>query len=212
MLPFARPCIRQSTRILASATSILHVRPRLAQTPLVSLQSIRHKGGKRKKKNKAGGGQQETRAERLFRAKTKLKKTLELKRKRHDKLLAAQKAVFRLPPHEPRPDAIPFGTAMFLLRGLAAKQQLFVRSRAASWTGETKVVAALRVVPNDHHPRGVKGRVKFPNPVVSASKEGKKERIAAIVEGDQAEAAKKAGMIVGGKDYLDKVTARAAID
>ena len=83
-----------------------------------------------------------------------------------------------------------------------------MRSRAASWTPETKVVAMVRVVPNDHHPRGIKGRVKFPFPVVSGSKEGKKERIVAIVEGDQEAAAKKAGMIVGGKDYLDKARPR----
>lgn len=67
-------------------------------------------------------------------------------------------------------------------------------------------MAMVRVVPNDHNPKGIKGRVKFPHPVSTGSgKEGKKERIAVVVEGEQAEVARKAGMIVGGKEYLDKV-------
>jgi ribosomal protein L1 len=95
---------------------------------------------------------------------------------------------------------------MHLLRGWSAKQQIFVQSSAARWAGNTKVVAMVRVVPNDHHPRGIKGKVKFPHPIVSGSKEGKKERIAVILSGDEGfEEAKAAGMIVGDKDYLDKV-------
>lgn len=80
-----------------------------------------------------------------------------------------------------------------------------MRSTASGWTGETKVVATLRIVPNENNPRGIKGRVQFPHPVVFTSKERKKERIAAIVEGDEADAARAAGMIVGGKEYLDQV-------
>lgn len=96
---------------------------------------------------------------------------------------------------------------MRLLRGWAAKGEIFVRSRTARWIGETKVVAMVRVVPNNHSPRGIKGKVKFPHPVVFGKKDGaKKERIAVILDGvEGAEEAKKAGMIVGGKEYLEKV-------
>jgi hypothetical protein len=212
MLPLARTCSRHHPRTLASpSAAILRPVPRPPRSQLNSADSLRRGRASWEKivsKKPQLDLPSASRSAVLLREKAKLKKALDLKRKKHEKALAAQKALFRLPPHEPRPDAIPFGTAMFLLRGLSAKQQIFVRSRAAGWTGETKVVAMVRVVPNDHHPRGIKGRVKFPRPVVTATTSGKKERIAAIVEGEQADVAKKAGMIVGGKEYLDKVTVR----
>jgi hypothetical protein len=73
--------------------------------------------------------------------------------------------------------------------------------------GETKVVAAVRIVPNSHNPKGIKGKVQFPHPVVFGKKDGgKKERVAVILEGGEgAEDARKAGMIIGGKEYLEKV-------
>jgi hypothetical protein len=206
MLPLTRICIRTCPRILQTS-SILQNSSRLISIPLSRLpQSVRHKStGKRKKKLPPGVKYVEKESQQRLRLKLKGIKDREIKRKKYERLVAAQKAAFKLPPHEPRPDAIPFGTAMFLLRGWSAKQEIFVRSRAASWTPETKVVAMVRVVPNDHHPRGIKGRVKFPFPVVGGSKESKKERIVAIVEGEQEAAAKQAGMIVGGKEYLEKV-------
>jgi hypothetical protein len=196
MFPLRRLCLRthNSSILLLSIPPISPVRP---------LQ-IRTATTKRKKKSKSGEFQEKD-ADRRLRLKRKLEKELDKKRKRHERTEAARKAQFRLPPHEPRPDSVPFGTAMGVLRGWHARQGIFVRSRAASWTGETKVIAAVRVVPNDHNPRGLKGKVKFPHPVVFSSKEGKKERIAAIVEKDEVDAARAAGMIVGGKEYLDEV-------
>jgi hypothetical protein len=134
-----------------------------------------------------------------------MQKELDKKRKKHERAEASRKAQFRLAPHEPRPDSVPYGMAMRVLRGWHARQGIFVRSTAANWTEETKVVAAVKVVPNDHNPRAIKGKVKFPHPVVLSKNEGKKQRIAAIAEGEEAEAAKAAGMIVGGKEYIEEV-------
>jgi hypothetical protein len=200
MIPIRRICLRlQRPSILTS--SIHPPNP----FPPITIQSVRHATTKRKKKVKSGEFNEKD-ADRRLRLKRKREKELEKKRKKYEKSEAARKALFRLPPHTPRPDAIPFGTAMQLLRGWSAKQQIFVQSSAARWKGETKVVAMVRVVPNDHHPRGVKGKVKFPHPVVSGSKEGKKERIAVILDDEGAQdEAQAAGMIVGGKEYLEKV-------
>lgn len=158
----------------------------------------------RKKKKKSGVFVEKDHVRRL-RLKRKAEKELDKKRQRLAKEEATRRAQFRLPRHIPRPDAIPFGTAMKVLRGWGAKQEIFVRSTAARWTGETKVVAMVRVVPNNHNPKPIRGRVKFPFPVV-VGKGAKKERIAAIVEeGEEIEMAKKAGMITGGREYLDQV-------
>lgn len=175
----------------------------------IIFQSIRHKATVRKKK-KGSSEFQEKDADRRLRLKRKFLKEQDKKRQKIEKLKAAQLAVFKLPPHSPRPDAIPFGTAMRLLRAWGIKSEIFVRSTSSRWSGETKVVAAVRVVPNDHHPKGIKGKVKFPFPVVlgegTKKKKVKKERIVVILEGEEGvEEARKAGMIVAGKDYLDKV-------
>lgn len=169
-----------------------------------SIMAVRHATTKRKKK--VGKGEfVEKESERRLRLKRKREKEMAIKRKKYEKVLAQKRAQFKLAPHTPRPDSVPYGTAMALLRGWGAKQSLFVRSAAASWAPETKIVAMVRVVPNDHNPRGIKGRVQFPHPVVSSNKESKKERVAVIAVGDKVEEAKKAGMIVGGKEYLDQV-------
>lgn len=196
MLPLGRFCLRTRGR-LSLPTSIT------PSIPLLPTQ-IRTATTKRKKKVKPGEFQEKD-ADRRLRLKRKREKELDKKRKRFEKVEASKRAQFKLPPYTPRPDAVPFGTGMRVLRGWHARQEIFVRSTASGWTGETKVVAAVRIVPNEHNPRGVKGRVQFPHPVVFSSKEGKKERIAAIVEGDEADAARAAGMIVGGKEYLDQV-------
>jgi len=198
MIPLRRLCLRTRT----SSTIFAHPIP--PPTPLSLPIQIRTATTKRKKKVKPGEYVEKDAVRRL-RLKRKAEKELEKKRKKFEKAQAARKALFRLPPHEPRPDSIPFGTAMRILRGWHARQAIFVRGSAASWTPETKVVAAVRVVPNEHNPRGLKGKVQFPHPVVFSSKDGKKERIAAIAEGEESEAAKAAGMIVGGKEYLEEV-------
>jgi hypothetical protein len=200
MIPIRRICLRlQRPSILTSS-----IHPPIPFPP-VTIQSVRHATTKRKKKVKAGEFSEKD-SDRRLRLKRKLEKDLEKKRKKYEKAEAARKALFRLPPHTPRTDAIPFGTAMQLLRGYSAKQEIFIQSSAARWRGETKVVATVRVVPNDHHPRGVKGRVKLPHPVVSGSKEGQKERIAVILDDKEAIAqARSAGMIPGGKEFLEKV-------
>jgi len=163
-----------------------------------------HKTTQRKKKAKSGESTEKESVRRL-RLKRKAEKEKEKKRRKLAKEAAIRRAKFRLPPYKPRPDAIPFGTAMQILRGWGAKQGIFVRSTAARWAGETKVMAMVRVVPNDHHPRMIKGRVEFPHPPVLKVKEGKKERVAIIVEEDKTEEAKKSGMIVGGEGYLENV-------
>jgi hypothetical protein len=160
------------------------------------------------RKKKKAGIHIEKDADRRLRLKLKLRKELDKKKSKHQKWVSTLAARFKLPPHKPRPDAVPFASAMALLRGWGAKQAIFVNSKAAGWVGETKVVAQVRVVPNDHHPRGLKGKVKFPHPVVFGGGKKKKERIAVIVEGEDVEDAKKAGMIVGGKEYLAKVRTR----
>jgi hypothetical protein len=161
----------------------------------------------RKKKKKNPNDFVEKESAKRLRLKLKAQKELDKKRKKLEKETAARLAQFKLPPHMPRPDAVPFGTAMRILRGWGAKSEIFVRSTASRWVGETKVVAMVRVVPNDHQRRGFKGRVQFPHPVVfgKKKKEEKKVRIAVVVEGEEAEEAGKAGMIVGGKEYLEKV-------
>jgi hypothetical protein len=198
MLATARLCLRIPKTSLYAQAPPRHVRSSLATI------GVRHKGSKRKKKLQPGEVR-ETAQEKRLRLRRKLDKELDKKRKKHEKLEAQLRARFRLPLYTARPDAVPFGSAIGLLRGWGAKQEIFVRSSAASWAGETKVVAMVRIVPNDHNPRGLKGRVKFPHPVVFGGTKGKKERIAVIAEGDGVEEAKKAGMIVGGKDYLEKV-------
>ena len=193
--------LRATCRTIARPSILL---PKLApQVNLFPNQLVRHKTSKRKRKLKPG---EEKAADRRLRLKKQFKKDMEKKRFNHEKRVAADRAKFRLPPHEPRPDAVPFGTAIRLLRGWLAPADIFVRSKAAPWAPETMVIAMVRVVPNDNNPRTLRGRVKFPHPVVDKSKEGKKERIVAIAEGAAADQARQAGMVVGGQDYLDKVS------
>ena len=157
----------------------------------------------RKKKAKA----QKPEKEHVRRLREKMKFLKELAKKR-EKFAAAErerKARFRLPPHQPRPDAIPFATAMRILRVWNCKADIFVRSTIARWSGETRVIAMVRVVPNCHQPKGLKGNLELPHPVASAKKEKKKETIAVISEQEKAEEARKAGMIVGGPEYLEQV-------
>jgi hypothetical protein len=144
-----------------------------------------------------------------LRLKLKRLKEQDIKRKKIEKQLAAARARFRLPPYIPRPDTVPFAAAMRLLRAMHGKQEIFVRSRAARWIGETRVMAEVRVVPNSNTPRGFRGKLELPNKVSDgAGKEGgkKKERVAIVVEGEEeVQKAKEAGMIYGGKEYLEKV-------
>jgi len=163
----------------------------------------------RKKKKKSHEFVEKPAAKRL-RLKLKRLKEQDIKRKKIEKQLAAARARFRLPAYIPRPDAVPLATAMRLLRTMHAKQEIFVRSRAARWLGETRVMAAVKVVPNSNTPRGFKGKLELPHKVaVGAVKEGgkkKKERVAIIVDGEEeGEKAREAGMIYGGKEYLEKV-------
>ena len=72
------------------------------------------------------------------------------------------------------------------------------------------VMAEVRVIPNSNTPRGFKGKLELPNKVTEGGgKEGgkkKKERVAIVVEGEEeVQKAKEAGMIYGGKEYLEKV-------
>jgi hypothetical protein len=138
------------------------------------------------------------------REKLKLQKEIERRRRNHESRKATERAKFRLRPFLPRPDAVPFGTAMQLLRGMAVKQEIFVRSVTNRWKGETKVVAQIRVVPNAHSVKPLKGIVQFPYPVVFKKKD-KSERIAVIVGDKDLENAKKAGMIPKGKEYIEEV-------
>ena len=145
-----------------------------------------------------------------LRLKLKRIKEQDIKRKKIEKQLAASRARFRLTPYTPRPDAVPFASAMRLLRTMHAKQEIFVRSRAARWIGETRVMAAVKVVPNSNTPRGFRGKVELPHKVSEGGKmEGgkkKKETIAIIVNGaEEIEKAKEAGMIYGEKEYLENV-------
>jgi hypothetical protein len=188
---------------------MLPVRPlclRPAPYPLV--QFLRH--GSTKRKAKRGKNEAvESVANRRLRAKRKLEKELDKRRKRYEKLLSAQKAKFSFPEYKLRPDVLPFGTGMGVLRGLAAREGIFVRSWGSRFLGERKVVATVRIVPNEKVVKPLKGRVKFPHPVVKGSgKEAKKkQRIAVIVEDpEQIEAAKRAEMTIGGKDYVEKVS------
>jgi hypothetical protein len=202
MLPFRGRCLR----LHRQSTLLLSPLPPPTSLFLPAVQIVRQKATIRKKKKKSGEFQEKESVKRL-RLKRKLLKEQDKKLKKIEKLKASKLAEFKLPPHQPRPDAIPFGTAMRLLRAWGAKGEIFVRSRTARWAGETKVVAMVRVVPNDHSPRGIKGLVQFPHPVVFGKKDGaKKERIAVILDsGEGSEEAKKAGMVVGGKEYLEKV-------
>jgi hypothetical protein len=137
------------------------------------------------------------------REKAKLAKERKRKREKYEKLKAALAAKFKLPPHQPRPDAIPFGTAMNLLRGWGAKHEIFV-SDSNEQNTQTKVFAMIRAVPNDHNPRAIRGVVPLPHPVVAAEVDEKK--LAVIMEeGEDTEPAKNAGMIVGGHEYLQQV-------
>lgn len=200
MLPSRGRCLR---RIVASPVLLTPIhRPPL----ITALESIRHGTQVRKRKKKSGEFV-EKEADKRLRLKRKFEKELDKKRQKIEKIKAARLSLFKLPPHKPRPDAVPFGTAMQILRGWGAKSEIFVRCKAARWAGETEVVAMVRVVPNDHNPRGIKGKVQFPHPVVLRKRDGtKKERIAVILEGEEGSSeARKAGMIVGGKEYLDKV-------
>lgn len=192
-----------SLRLLRPATPLLSS-IRYPNTIISTSQTIVHKTTVRKKKNKSGEVSEKDSVKRL-RLKRKVEKEKEKKRRRLEKEAAERKARFRLPPLLPRPDAVPFGTALRILRGWGVKQSIFVRSIASRWAGETKVVALVRVVPNEHNPKPIRGRVVFPHPPVLKTKEGKKERIAIIVEEEKNEEATKAGMIVGGEAYLEKV-------
>ena len=163
----------------------------------------------RKKKKNTQEFVEKPAAKRL-RLKLKRIKEQDIKRKKIEKQLAAAKARFRLTPYWPRPDAVPFGSAMRLLRAMHGKQEIFVRSTAARWIGETRVVAMVKVVPNSNTPKVIRGKVELPHGVSEGrGKNGgrkKEERVAIIVEGEEeAEKAKEAGMIHGGKEYLEKV-------
>ena len=204
MLPFRGRC----PQIIPRPSSLFLAQTYLHTPPILPIfVSVRHKATIRKKKKKSGEFVEKD-ADRRLRLKRKFIKEQDKKRQKIEKEKALKQAQFKLPPHAPRPDAVPFGTAMRLLRSWLAKPQIFVRSTAHRWVGETKVVAAVRIVPNDHNPRGIKAKVQFPHPVVFGKKDGgKKERVAVILEGGEgAEEARKAGMIVGGKEYLEKVT------
>ena len=180
MLPIRGRCLRRIQGPSSLLLTPIH-RPPLITT----VESIRHGTQVRKRKKKSGEFV-EKEADKRLRLKRKFEKELDKKRQKIEKAKAARLALFKLPPHKPRPDAVPFGTAMTILRGWGAKSEIFVRSKAARWAGETKVVAMVRVVPNDHHPRGIKGLVQFPHPVVLKKRDaGKKERIAVILEGKE---------------------------
>jgi len=164
---------------------------------------------RKKKKGKPQEFVEKPAAKRL-RLKLKRLKEQDIKRKKIEKQLAAARARFRLLPYIPRPDTVPFAAAMRLLRAMHGKHEMFVRSRAARWFGETMVMAEVRVVPNSNTPRGFRGKLELPNKVTDGGgKEGgkkKKERVAIVVDGEEeVQKAKEAGMIYGGKEYLDKV-------
>jgi hypothetical protein len=172
----------------------------------------------RKRKKNKGGKPAETKNKRMLRLKAKAEKELDKKRKKAEARELALKAAFRLAPHEPRPDGVPLGTALGLLRGWHAKAGIFVRGTAFQWAGETKVVALVRVVRNAGQVRPLRGKVQFPFPVVfgegqrrrtgdgdKAEKKKKKRMMVILAEGESVEQAEKAGFIVGTKDNLDEV-------
>lgn len=218
MLPLLGRCLRstaQSPCILRSAS----LRPPiLPSRPLIS-QQLRFKGMVTKRKKRKGKPVEKER-DRRERLKVKVQKELERKRKKIEEKRIARKAVFRLPPHEERPDAVPLGTALAVLRGWQAKAGIFVRGTAYKWAGETKVVAVVRVAKNSNQPRKLQGKVQFPFPVVLGEgtqrssgrggkvvkkEEKKRRRMVILDESESVEDAENAGMMVGRKADLDQV-------
>jgi hypothetical protein len=206
MLAFKSSCLRLVSRppsiLLSSIPPVKRIIP--------LGESIRNRQTTMRKKKKKSQEFVEKPAVKRLRLKLKRLKEQDLKRKKLEKQLAAARARFRLPPYIPRPDAVPFASAMRLLRAMHGKQEIFVRSRAARWNGETRVMAEVRVVPNSNTPRGFRGKLELPNKVSEGGgKEGgkkKKDRVAIVVEGEEeVQKAKEAGMIYGGKEYLEKV-------
>jgi hypothetical protein len=219
MLPLLGRCLRLSTPLLPSILQPpllrrLPLRLPLLTPPLRCAGNMIRARKKRKKKAKPA----ETKNKRMLRLKAKAEKELDKKRKRAEARLAAQKAAFRLPAHEPRPDGVPLGTALGLLRGWHGKAGIFVRGTAFQWAGETKVVALVRVARNAAQVKPLRGKVQFPFPVVfgegqkrrdgggdKIEKQKKKKVMVILAEEESVEEAKKAGFIVGTKDNLDEV-------
>src|SRR5271170_4194499 len=206
MLAFRGSCLRLVSRppsiLLSSIPPIKRI------VPLG--ESIRNRQTTMRKKKKKTQEFVEKPAVKRLRLKLKRLKEQDIKRKKIEKQLAAARARFRLRPYIPRPDTVPFATAMRLLRAMHGKHEIFVRSRAARWFGETMVMAEVRVITNASTPRGFKGKLELQKKVTEGGgKEGgkkKKERVAIVVEGEEeVQKAKEAGMIYGGKEYLEKV-------
>jgi len=225
MLSFRGQCLRISRQPLL----LNHLHPIPPQSFFLLNQSVRNAANKKTKlKNKAATDKPkpytpklrrrtrerlakaaETPREYRERMKAKAKKESDKRRQVIERKEAAFKGRFRLPYQKKRPDAVPFGTAMQLLRGWSNKGEIFVRSKASRWLGETKVIAKVKVVPNDHNPRGITGRVQFPHPVVAGKAGGseqRKEKITVIMfEGEDETPAKNVGMEVRGRRFLENV-------
>lgn len=220
MLPLLGRCLRVSTpRIPSILQSPSLRRP---PPPLLATQQRWGTMIRKRKKNK-GGKPAETKNKRMLRLKGKAEKELDKKRKKAEARELALKSAFRLAPHEPRPDGLPLGTALALLRGWHAKAGIFVRGTAFQWAGETKVVALVRVVRNAAQVRPLRGKVQFPFPVVfgegqrrrkedgDKAEKKKKRMMVILAEGESVEQAEKAGFIVGTKDNLDEVMSALCI-
>jgi len=222
MLPLLGRCLRLAPQFPPLVLNPTLHRPFL---PLLTHQrhQLRFKGMVQKRKKRKGNAKPtESENAKRLRLKLKTQKELDKKRKRAEERVLARKTAFRLRPYEPRPDALPLGTALAVLRGWQAKAGIFVRSTAFRWAGETKVVALVRVARNSAQPRQLRGILQFPFPVVSVGgtaerggrtegarekeKNNKKKRMMVILdEGENVEDAQKAGMMVGRRADLDDV-------
>ena len=220
MLPLLGRCLRLAPQFPPLVLNPTLHRPFL---PLLTHQrhQLRFKGMVQKRKKRKGNAKPtESENAKRLRLKLKTQKELDKKRKRAEERVLARKTAFRLRPYEPRPDALPLGTALAVLRGWQAKAGIFVRSTAFRWARETKVVALVRVARNSAQPRQLRGIVQYPFPVVSVGgtaerggrtgglrdKEKKKKRMMVILdEGESLEDAQKAGMMVGRRADLDDV-------
>src|SRR5271170_3992437 len=122
MLAFRGSCLRLVSR---PPSILLSSIPPTKRIVLLG-QSIRNRQTTMRKKKKAKPQEfVEKPAVKRLRLKLKRLKEQDIKRKKIEKQLAAARARFRLPP-KPRPDAVPFASAMRLLRAMHGKQEIFV--------------------------------------------------------------------------------------
>jgi hypothetical protein len=216
MLPLLGRCLRLPTPRLPSILQSPSLRRLPLPAPLLAPHQRSAGTMIRKRKRTKDGKTIETKNMRMLRLKAKAEKELEKRRKKVEARELASKMAFRLAPHEPRPDGVPLGTALGLLRGWYGKAGIFVRGTAFQWAGETKVVALVRVVRNAGQVRQLRGKVQFPFPVVFGEgqkrrkvgevKQEKQKRVMVILgEAESVEEAEKAGFIVGTKDNLNEV-------